>query len=109
MLQVLRTRGSNNYLRVLLYPTISINILLLQYIGVYPTETLVARAMSRANPKTAIMERFSALVFRREIVTQPSRVGARQQAKKKNIDNNRYDYSLHATQDDKHHDNARTN
>ena len=35
-------------------------------------------------------------------------VAARQQAKKKNIDN-RYDYTLHATQDDKHHDNARTN
>ena len=44
-----------------------------------------------------------ALVFRQEIVTQ-----LRQQAKKKHIDN-RYDYTLHARQDDKHHDNARTN
>ena len=35
-------------------------------------------------------------------------VAVRQQAKKKNIDN-RYDYTLHATQDDKRHDNARTN
>ena len=65
-------------------------------------------ATSRANPKTEyfLSERFSALVFRREIVMQP--VAARQQAKKKHIDN-RYDYTLHATQDDKHHDNARTN
>ena len=53
------------------------------------------------------------LVFPREIVMLESGglpVAARQQAKKKNIGvANRYDYTLHATQDDKHHDNARTN
>ena len=58
-----------------------------------------------------LSERFSALVFSDEklIVTQHP-VSARQQAKKKHIGvDNRYDYTLHATQDDQHHDNARTN
>ena len=35
-------------------------------------------------------------------------LAVRQQAKKKNIDN-RYDYTLHAMQNDKHNYNARTN
>ena len=38
----------------------------------------------------------------------PREIVASQKVKKKNIDN-RYDYTLYATQDDKHHDNARTN
>ena len=80
---------------------------------IYPTtisnrNTSRATAKTETNPIFSIGTVFRIGFFRREIVTQP--VAARQQAKKKHIGvDNRYDYTLHATQDDQHHDNARTN
>ena len=65
----------------------------LQYI--YPTEIRVPRLGRIPKLKKNLQSKSTpgVLVFPREI---------------KNIDN-RYDYTLHVTQDEKHHDNARTN
>ena len=76
---------------------------------IYPTETLTLVPRQGRIPKLKPIQYFlyTGTVFRIGFLTRNC-YATRQQAKKKHIDN-RYDYTLHATQDDKHHDNARTN
>ena len=122
---------------LLQYPTYNVSYNILQYpteiLVTLPKKVLIPSPFSRTAP--ALFVRVSSFLLAEKTENQsnflsenqsnpillgfPTRncslaggglpVAARQQAKKKHIDN-RYDYTLHATQDDKHHhDNARTN
>ena len=93
----------------LFYPNKSYNIHHSYNQYIYPTETLVPRQGRIPKPKP--IQYFLGVYrngFPREIVTQPISSSEATGKEEEHIDN-RYDYTLHAMQDDKHHDNARTN
>ena len=88
-----------------IYPTQNPTI---SYSTICPTEIRVTlRSTSWANPKTTSNPIFFLLRSWR-IVFPTRNCYATQWRGKKHI-GVEYDYTLHATQDDKHHDNARTN